>query len=98
LLQAAMARVFFVLITGGGPGRRPDLGGPPPLFFSLPPALVVDLLIVVGMIYDWRTRGRPHPAYLIGGGLLLAVELARIPLATTPAWLGFATYLAGFAK
>lgn len=98
LLQAAMARVFFVLITGGGPGRRPDLGEPPPLFVSVPPALVVDLLIVVGMLYDWRTRGRPHPAYLIGGGLLLAVEFARIPLATTPAWLGLASYLAGFAK
>ena len=33
LLQAAMARIFFVLITGGGPGLRPGLG-PPPLWPS----------------------------------------------------------------
>ena len=26
LLQAAMGRVFFVLVTGGGPGLRPGLG------------------------------------------------------------------------
>ena len=30
LLQAAIARVFFVLATGGGPGLRPGLGHPPP--------------------------------------------------------------------
>ena len=28
------------------------------------------------MIYDMRTRGRPHPVYLIGGAFMLAVQAA----------------------
>lgn len=98
LLQAAMARVFFTLITGGGPGRRPGLGPPGTVIQTVAPGLIVDLLIVAAMIYDWRTRGRPHSAYVIGGGLLLAAQLLRVPLSTTPTWLHMADHLAAFAK
>ena len=83
LLQAAMARVFFVLITGGGPGLRPGLGPPPPLVIGLVPSLITELLIVAGLVYDWRTRGRPHPVWLIGAAVTTAVILLRGPLSGT---------------
>lgn len=94
LLQAAIARLFFVLITGGGPGMRPGLGTPPPMFVSLVPSLLLELLIIAGMVYDWRTRGRPHPAWVAGFALMTAVVLLRVPLSSTSAWLGFADFLA----
>ena len=98
LLQAAIARVFFVLITGGGPGLRPGLGPPPPLDIGLVPSLLVELLILAGIIYDWRTRGRPHPVWLIGAAIMTAVILMRGPFATTSAWLATADFLAGFGR
>ncbi len=97
LLQAAMGRVFFLLVTGGGPGLRPGLGPPPPLSIGLVPSLIVELIIVAGIVYDWRTRGRPHPIWLIGAAVMTAVILLRGPLSGTPAWLAFADALARFA-
>jgi len=97
LLQAAMARVFFVLVTGGGPGLRPGLGPPPPLAIGLVPSLLVELLIVAGIVYDWRTRGRPHPVWLAGAAVMTAVTLLRGPLSGTHGWLAFADRLAHIA-
>lgn len=94
LLQAAMGRIAFVVVTGGGPGLRPGLGEPPPLAIGLLPSLVPELLIVAGMIYDWRTRGRPHPAWLIGAAAITTVVVLRGFVATTPAWLATAQFLA----
>ena len=94
LLGAAMARVFFVLITGGGPGLRPGLGAPPPLAIGLVPSLILELLIVVGIVHDWRTRGRPHRVWLIGAAVMTAVILLRGPISGTHAWLNFADGLA----
>jgi hypothetical protein len=53
---------------------------------TLVAALVVDLLIVVAVVRDWRARGRPHPAYVIGGACMLAVQLLRKPFAYTALW------------
>jgi hypothetical protein len=97
LLQAAMGRVFFVLVTGGGPGLRPGLGEPPPLAIALVPSLLLELLIVAGIVHDWRTRGRPHPAWLAGAAIMTAVVLLRGPLGGTPGWLAFADFLAHIA-
>lgn len=97
LLQAAMARVFFVIFTGGGPGARPGLGVPPPLEIALVPSLLLDLLIVAGMVHDWRTRGRPHPVWWIGLVVITAVILLRGPLANSPAFLAVANGLAHIA-
>jgi hypothetical protein len=94
LLQAAMGRIFFVLVTGGGPGLRPGLGPPPPLVIGLVPSLIIELLIVAGIVHDWRTRGRPHPVWLIGGAVMTAVILLRGPLSGTSDWLAFADALA----
>jgi hypothetical protein len=94
ILQAAVARLVlvFVLHQMPGPGQPP-----PPVQVTLGPAIAVDLLIIAGMVHDWRTRGRPHPAYLWAGALLLVVQVARVPLSTTPAWLAVADFLTLFA-
>jgi hypothetical protein len=98
LLQAAMGRIFFVLVTGGGPGLRPGLGPPPPLVIGLAPSLIIELLIVAGMVHDWRTRGRPHPTWIMGAAVITAVVLLRGPLSATPGWLAIADSLAHIVR
>ena len=44
LLTAAVARVFFVMITGGGPGMRPGLGPAHPATTALAPSLLLGRL------------------------------------------------------
>jgi hypothetical protein len=52
-------------------------------------------LVVVGMVHDWRTRGRPHQDYVYGLVALLGT-MSLIPLlAATPAWMGLARLLEG---
>lgn len=97
LMPAAIARIFYVLATGGGPGHRPGFHAPPGPPSALPANLVVQALVLAAIVYDWRTRGRPHPIYLFGGALLLATSLSRNALAATPQWQAFADFLAGFA-
>lgn len=80
VLLPAVARML--LFAAGGTGAI----APPPVQATLVPALLVDLLLVAAVVHDWRTRGRPHPVYVIGGALLVAVQIGRIPVAMTPAW------------
>lgn len=87
ILQAAVARWFLLFLA------PPGATGPPPVAVSLAPGLVVDLIIVAGMLYDWRVRGRPHPAYLAGGAAVLAVQILVIPISGSHAWLAFADWL-----
>lgn len=94
LLQAAMGRVFFALIVGVAPGARPGLGPPAQVAFAIVPSLVLELFIVAGVIYDWRTRGRPHRVWLIGAAIITAVVFLRVPLSMTPAWRTFADAMA----
>lgn len=88
MLQAAVARWFRIFLA------PPDAIGPPPVAASIPAGLVVDLLVIAGMIYDKRTRGKVHPAYWIAGAAMLAVQVLRVPLSQTEAWLAFADWLA----
>jgi hypothetical protein len=57
---------------------------------TIPPALVAYLLLVVAIVNDWRTRGRPHKVYVIGGLALVAVKLLNLPISQTHAWHAFA--------
>lgn len=64
------------------------LAAGPLAFFAL-----TDLFVVAGMVYDRMTRGRVHPAFWWGGGLLLASQAGRLALSGTPWWLAVATWL-----
>src|SRR6185437_9531096 len=90
-LHPAIARVFLTLFA------PPGTQGPPPVFVAVPPGFVADLLIVVAMIYDWRTRGRPHHVYVYGGLTLLADQLVTVPVSTTQTWMSIARFLEGLA-
>jgi hypothetical protein len=81
-----------------GFGMAAALGPPPPLVIGLVPSLLTELLIVAGVVYDWRTRGRPHSVWLIGAAVTTAVILLRGPLSGTQGWLSFADALAHIAN
>lgn len=96
LLPPAIARVLGALLA---PGRRPSFAAAVAdvdlaLMASLVGALVIDLLIVLAIVRDWRVRGRPHRVYVIGLGAMLLVHVLRIPVAQTPPWHAVADILA----
>jgi hypothetical protein len=66
---------------------RQIMGAPPQtLAAGTVASLIADLLVFIPIIYDWRTRGRPHPVYLYGLGLILIVQALRIPLSESSFW------------
>lgn len=97
VLQAAMARFAFFAVHGMGPGMRPTSFPSAPATAPLVGSLLLDLMVVYGMVVDWRRDGRPHPAWLWGLTILLVVQFGRAPLSATPAWLSFADWLTRFA-
>lgn len=90
ILDAAVARWFLTFLA---PPLAPGASPVPTVNLALPPALLVDLIIVAGIIRDWRTRGRPHPAYLIAGAGVLVQQLLRAPISTTAVWDRIAVWL-----
>ena len=87
LLQAAIGRIFLLFL------RPPNAVGPPPVFVTVMPGLVTNLLIVAAMVHDRRTRGRVHPVYWIAGAALLAVQVLRVPLSSSGAWMRTAEWM-----
>jgi hypothetical protein len=51
--------------------------------------------LAAAILYDRITRGRIHPVYLWGGGLLIASVPLRLMISTTPAWHRLAEALIG---
>jgi len=101
LLGAPIARWFLFFLAPHVDATVLPAGLPhvstPPVFVGIPPALVADLLLVVAIVYDWRTRGRPHPVYLWGGGAGLLFLATLVPVAESPAWQWCATMLGRLA-
>jgi hypothetical protein len=97
LIQAALARVFFLAATGGGPGMRPGLLPPPPVSIAALPALLLELILVAGMVRDWRVQRRVHPAWIIGVVVITSLELVRGSIASSSAWLSFASWAGAVA-
>jgi hypothetical protein len=92
LLDAAVARWFLTFLAPPGPA------GPPPVPVTIAPAFVAYLLLAVAIVFDWRTRGRPHPVYVYGGLALIAVKLLNWPISLTPAWHAFAGGILALAQ
>jgi hypothetical protein len=92
ILDAAVARWFLTFLAPPGPP------GPPPVVVTIPPAFVAYLLLVVAIVHDWRTRGRPHKVYVIGGAVLVAVKILNLPISETHAWHAFAGGILAMAQ
>jgi hypothetical protein len=99
LLGAPIARWF---LTFAAPPPTPGLPAAfamaaPPATVAVLPALLGDILLLIAMTYDWRTRGRPHPVYLIGGAILVLQQLTQQQVADLPAWQGVAVWIGKMA-
>jgi uncharacterized membrane protein YozB (DUF420 family) len=81
ILEAAVGRLPLQMVVNTAP-----------LSFYLG----ADLIIIVGMFHDWRTRGRVHPVWIWGGGALVASQVLRVAIMNTEPWLAFARTMAGY--
>jgi hypothetical protein len=62
----------------------------PPVFFA-----IQDLFLLGAIFYDYKSRGRVHPAYIWGGLLILLSQPLRLVVAGTPLWLAFGDWVKG---
>jgi len=71
--------------------RWPGVSALGPLaFFGL-----TDLFVVALAIWDFRSRGRPHPVTLWGGLLIIVSQPLRLVVSGTQGWLAFARWATG---
>jgi len=92
ILDAAIARWFLTFLA------PPGAVGPPPVAVTIPPAMISLLLVVAALVYDWRTRGRPRPVWVIGGGALLLIKLLNLPISNSGPWQAFAGGILALAQ
>ena len=78
-LAPALARLTGDAFGTGPHPRNPVIGG-----------LLVLALVGIAAARDIRVNGRPHPAYLYGGGFIALGMLARSTLNRTEAWYAVA--------
>jgi hypothetical protein len=89
LLPPAIARVLLIFFGDGTPPNFAAAVGDVDLVLkaSLGAAFIAYVpLIAVLAVRDWRTLGRPHRVYWIGGIVMIVVQLLRVPLARTDVW------------
>jgi hypothetical protein len=83
LLQPGVGRMLRLL---------PGLTFPTPIVVA---TVRVDVVLVALVVIGRRSTGRIHPAWIAGGGGLLVVDCAGLPVVTTDAWFRFTNRLAG---
>lgn len=91
LMIPAVARVFLAFLAPPGALE----GAPPPPFVALPPTIVSVLLILVAVIYDWRTQRRTHKTYLYAGLAMILSNGMAVLIAPTDTWMGIARFMEG---
>jgi hypothetical protein len=91
ILNAPIARPLLQWVWPPAPGHGPGV------WLIIPTSLISYTLIVAGMVYDWRTRGRPHPVYVISLVVLTVIAFAVVPLAETSGWHAIAKAYGGLA-
>jgi hypothetical protein len=98
ILEAAVGRVFKLFLAPPEVRALPILQQPaPPIMLANLSASICVLLVVVAAVYDWRTRGKPHPVWVWGGLAMVAVIVLRAPIASTAAWHSIATAVSSLA-
>jgi len=83
VLTPALARIIQGIDSSLSRLARNDMAG-----------LASDVPILIAVAYDAKTRGKPHPAYSIGGACILLVQVAALSMRSTGDWLGFTDWLA----
>jgi hypothetical protein len=67
---------------------------------SLPPVMglviLPDIFLAALLIWDLKTLGRPHPATLWGGAILLVTQIAPLLIWESGPWLAFARWATAF--
>jgi hypothetical protein len=91
LLNAAVGRLFVLALGAPPPTATVE---PPPVFVTVPAGLITDLLLVPALLHDRKTLGRVHPTYWIGGAVLVASQLLRVPIGATSTWQAIAGFIA----
>lgn len=99
MLDAPLARLYFYFVTFHRHMPVPvGLPPHPPVLRGITPwEIALDVYLVVLILYDWRTRGRPHPATLYGAGAIVLLELLEAPISHTMAWHGIAGWIVALA-
>jgi hypothetical protein len=90
LLNAAVGRLFVLAIGAPLPTTT---AAPPPIFVTILPGLLADLLLIPAMLHDRKHLGYVHRIYWIGGAALLASQFLRVPIGNSAAWQAFAGWL-----
>lgn len=80
ILGAAIARIPLAGIQAGAP-----------FSFIFGP----DLIILAGIVYDWRSRGRVHRVWIWGGSAMVASQVLMMAVMGTAWWRAFAETMAG---
>ena len=60
-----------------------------------PHVIVMSVLLLMALLSDWRTRGRPHWWLLCGGLALIASQMTRRLVGGTDAWAVIGNWLIG---
>lgn len=92
LVNAAAARFAFLVAVGHRPGLRPGLVATPPELMPTIVGLLLQLIIVSGMIYDKRTRGSVHAAWIVGLTISSLALILKVPISHTAGWMNFADW------
>jgi hypothetical protein len=71
-------RAIFLIVGHGAPDSH---------------VLIIAVLLVVCLLYDWRMRGTPHPVLLWGGILLIALQLTRRLVGGSEVWQQIGNWL-----
>lgn len=54
---------------------------------------VMSALLLAALLYDWRTRGRPHWVWLLGGSLVIGLQWTRRLVGASEAWTHIGNWL-----
>ncbi len=85
MLGAPIARWLLVLLAPETLAAS-SVAAPPPVFVSLPPAMLGNLLFIPMLLHDRRTLGHFHSTTVKAAIAVVAVHILIVPISATSAW------------